>query len=265
MKNKGKGIILVAIMFLSFLTGCSSTLKSNPNTGLNDVDIATSVKTGKNKQGNTVYDVVTTVTNNSDKEIMDVKYRLSFQDKSGNELFSFTFSWNGENKPLLKGEKGTSEVSFQHQEKAEKLAAEIVEVKDSTEMPPLHVPEKGEYLYQALNNEHINNLDKELPVIIEGVIDHMGAQEIAEVLDEETIKELVDEFKLIKIGNETNTFVTDNYNGIRFTFADGSEYYISLNLTTLEIRIYGKEHLYELDNFGPFWNHIKELAEYPTE
>ena len=59
--------------------------------------------------------------------------------------------------------------------------------------------------------------------------------------------------------------MTDNYNGVGFEFADGSQYYMSLNLNNLETSINGNMHMYELENFGPFWKLCNELADYPED
>ncbi|MBQ6493705.1 MAG: hypothetical protein IJI92_07585 [Erysipelotrichaceae bacterium] len=256
-----KGIIVIMILSLF---GCSSklTCESAP---LDGVSVNTNVTTEKNKAGNTVYSVVSDILNSSDREIMYVKFCIHFLDKEGNELFTFTPAWEGEDVSLKKGEKATYEVSFQHEEKASKIEVDVLELKDVTDIPTVHVPQKGEYLYEALNSEHMNMIKDEKPVNIYIHIDHMGAAETADVTDEETINELVEAFTKVKVGDETDVFVTDNYNGVRFTFADGTEYYVSFNLTTLELNINGNSHLYELEDFGPFWKLCNELAAYEEE
>ena len=184
-----KGIItkILMLVLIASLFGCSGSgnmnKESDPYEG---VTVSADINTGKNKAGNTVYDLVCTIANGSDRELMYVKFCIHFLDKE-----------------------------------AEKISIEVLEIKDTSEVKPLHVPQKGEYLYEALNNEHINNIKNERPTAIHIVIDHMGAQEIADVTDEETLDALISEFVKIKIANETNEFVTDNYNGVGFEFADG--------------------------------------------
>ena len=263
-----KGIVtkILVLVLIASLFGCSGSgnmnKESDPYEG---VTVSADINTGKNKAGNTVYDLVCTIANDSDRELMYVKFCIHFLDKDGNELFAFTPAWKGEDHPLKKGETATYEVAFQDEQEAEKISIEVLEIKDTSEVKPLHVPQKGEYLYEALNNEHINNIKNERPTAIHIVIDHMGAQEIADVTDEETLDALISEFVKIKIANETNEFVTDNYNGVGFEFADGSQYYMSLNLNNLETSINGNMHMYELENFGPFWKLCNELADYPED
>ena len=263
-----KGIIakVLTLMVIASLLGCSIpgnlNDESDPYEG---VVVSADINTGKNKAGNTVYDLVCNITNNSDLELMYVKFCIHFLDKGGNELFVFTPAWKAEEHPLKKNETATYEVAFQEEHKAEKISIEILETKDTSEISPQHVPQKGEYLYEALNDEHINNIKNEKPVSMYIQIDHMGAQEVADITDEEKLNRLVEEFVKIKIGDPTDLFVTDNYNGIGFMFADGATYYMSLNMYNLETNINGNMHMYELEDFGPFWTLCDELADFPRE
>lgn len=249
------GVITAMILSLS---GCDKSLYArNEKDG---IGVEVKIDTEKNKPGNTVYHIYSSFSNTSDREVMYIKYRLSFLDKDGTELFAMHPAWKGQDQPLVAGVTGKDEMHIQDPKKADRIEVEIVEVKDIAQIPAVHVPQFGEYLYEALDNENLNSLKEDLPVGIKIIIDHMGAQAVADVSDEETISTLVDAFCKVKIGNDGGMWVTDNYNGIEFTFKDGSKYYLSLNLVNLEYRVNGVEHIYELTDFEQFWLMCRRLT-----
>lgn len=124
--------------------------------------------------------------------------------------------------------------------------------------------QKGSLLYKSLNSEYMENIMTDKPVKIFMLIDHGGDQSVAYLTKEEDIDEFLSVFSKVKIGKETNEVVTDNYNGISFTFSDGEEVSISLNLKSLEIYSNGKYSYYELDKFDKLWKLINSLVEDPT-
>ena len=121
--------------------------------------------------------------------------------------------------------------------------------------------EEGTPLYKALPSEKMNKIDEELPVAIDIRIDHGGAESVASITNEADIRECVALFTAVSIGKETLIEYTDNYNGVRFTFADGTEYGLSLNLTNLEIGIDDALHFFELEDFDPFWEYINSRVQ----
>lgn len=248
---------VITVMMMSIL-GCSKGLYASDEK--DGISVEVRIDTEKNKQGNTVYHIYSTFSNTTDTEVMYIKYKLSFQNDKGEELFAMHPAWKGQENPLADGRMEKDELHIQEPNKASRIEVKIVEVKDSGQIAPIHVPEKGEYLYQALNNENLNNIKEVHPTRIKIVIDHMGARNIADIDDEETISALVDAFIKVKIGNDGGMWVTDNYNGIEFTFADGSRYYLSLNLVNLEYSVNGVNHIYELEDFGEFWMMGRRLA-----
>ncbi len=251
-----KGVI--AIMILSLFGCANNTLQA---AGEKDgIRVEVKIDTEKNKPGNTVYHIYSSFTNSSDREVMYIKYKLSFLDKDGTELFAMHPAWKGQDAPLIGEMTGKDEIHIQDPKKADRIEVEIVEVKDVSQIAVVHVPQFGEYLYEALNNENLNNLNNELPAGIKIIIDHMGARAIADVTDEETLTILTDAFCKVKIGNDGGMWVTDNYNGLEFTFKDGSTYYLSLNLVNLEYSINGVQHIYELINFEEFWMMCRRLT-----
>lgn len=128
------------------------------------------------------------------------------------------------------------------------------------ETPSVSLPQKGDYLYQAVNKEYLQNIREEQPVEIILRIDHMGAGEVADITDPDTIQQMVDLFCEIRIGDETQEWVTDNYNGVQFIFADGTKEGISLNLKNLELSVSKEYRMYELVDLDPFWNAMSKFA-----
>ena len=248
---------VITVMMFS-LSGCSKGLSAGSEK--DGISVEVKIDTEKNKPGNTVYHIYSSFRNASDVEVMYIKYKLRFLDDEGEELFVMHPAWQGQDKPLINDETGKDEIHIQDPRKAEKIEVEIVEIKDVKAIAPVHVPVSGEYLYEALNNENLNRIKEVHPVNIKILIDHMGARNIADVSDEETINALVEAFCKVRIKNDGGMWVTDNYNGIEFTFPDGSKYYLSLNLVNLEYSINGVEHIYELEDFEEFWFMCKRLA-----
>ena len=121
------------------------------------------------------------------------------------------------------------------------------------EMFPIHVPQEGEYLYQAMASEHLNNLPEEEPVRITVHIDQMGYGREAIFGEESGLAEAIHTFLKIKVGPDDAPMVTDNYNWIRFEWEDGSDYMIRLNLYALEYTIDDKYHSYHLTDDKDFW------------
>ncbi|MBR4461069.1 MAG: hypothetical protein IKS51_00580 [Erysipelotrichaceae bacterium] len=200
------------------------------------------------------------ITNRSEKELTAVSYELQLLDENGELIKAYHRTYFGEDKSLSLNESVKDYMGFQ--DKLEKqpasFALKVTEVKDVEELPLVHLPLPDEFLYQAIGLERLEN---ELPIKIYVRIDHMGAEDIAEIEDEETIRKLTDLFCNVKIANETDTFVTDNYNLVIFYFTDGTQKGISLNLYNLEIQNGHLGHIYELNDFGPFWKACTELAE----
>lgn len=248
---------VITVMTYS-LSGCSKGLFARSEK--DGISVEVKIDTEKNKPGNTVYHIYSTFRNASDVEVMYIKYKLRFLDEKGEELFVMHPAWKGQDRPLIDDEIGNDEMHIQDPKQADRIEVEIVEVKDVEAIAPVHVPVSGEYLYEALNSENLNRIREVHPVNIRILIDHMGARNVADVSDEETIDALVEAFCKVRIGKDGGMWVTDNYNGIEFTFADGSRYYLSLNLVNLEYSVNGVEHIYELEDFKEFWLMCKVLA-----
>ena len=84
-------------------------------------------------------------------------------------------------------------------------------------------------------------------------IDQGGYGRTATFTEGEELDRAVELLCGIQIGEESNEWVTDNYNWIGITWADGSHSGISLNLSNLEYSIHSSLHTYELEHLGEFW------------
>lgn len=193
------------------------------------------------------------ISNYTDNEIMKVAYKLIYLDKDGKELKSISDRFVGENTPIKPGE--TKEINDTFKTRLDgdlaMVDVKIEEIKDTKEMEPIHLPEKGKPLYKEYGSDLLASLDTNKPTKIELLIDHGGDQTTYTLTSQEDIDKAVAAFKKVTIGEETYEFVTDNYNWISFTFADGQEVFISLNLYNMEYSGY-EYHLYELDHLSEF-------------
>ena len=125
--------------------------------------------------------------------------------------------------------------------------------KTTEQVSPTHVPQEGEYLYQAMASEHLNILPEEEPIRITVHIDQMGYGREAVFEEKSGLEEAIEAFLKIKVGPDDAPMVTDNYNWIRFEWEDGSDFMIRLNLYALEFYSDGRYHSYYLDDDKDFW------------
>ena len=114
----------------------------------------------------------------------------------------------------------------------------------------------GLYLYQTAENDKMFRLQSEPPVEIKVIIDNGGCQQIKSWTSTEEIKRAVKLFLKIRVGEETDLYVTDQYHSISFLFSDGEKVVFRLNGRCLEYKKNGKTELYQLDNIKQFWKEV---------
>ena len=119
----------------------------------------------------------------------------------------------------------------------------------------------GDFLYQALGNEKLANIMNEPPVRLLFHVDQGGYGRTAVFSEGEALDQAVALLCNIRIGEETQEWVTDNYNWISAVWADGSEAFISLNLDSLEYYTDSETYLYKLENLGDFWSYCESYLE----
>ena len=254
-------VIPAAVLILS-LCACGK-LSYNSSSSLDGVTAEIeNVRTKVNKRNSTLFDTEIKITNGSEKEVMKVDYDLTVFDKAGNELHTFKFSYMDPEQSLKPGENAVDKCGFQQvlEGKPSKVTVAVTKIHGIDEISPVKFPEKGEYLYKSLNDDNLANIDASLPSAVFIRIDQGGYERVADLREEEDIRKAVDLFTEIKIGNETGVAVTDNYNFVGFTFADGTEKGISLNLKNLEVVFNSEYRIYELDDFDEFWSFAESVV-----
>ena len=206
------------------------------------------------------YTLSGTIENTTDEGIMEVIYTFTLIDEKGEEYRSFSITYDGEDtalQPHAKTEFLHDHIRWGKQSVPAAVRIAVSSVKTEKELPPAHVPRKGEYLYQALDDEKLANIKEEPPVELSFHVDQGGFGRTAVFKEGEELDRAVELLCAIKIGEESGEWVTDNYNGISLTWKDGSYTGISLNLTNLEYWVHTTPHTYELDNLGEFWSYCE--------
>ena len=216
------------------------------------------------KTGSFTYTFAGTLENNTDEGIMQVIYTFALIDENGEEFRSFSEIYDGEDAAMPPH----ASAAFTHDgikwgKQSVPAAVEIgvSSVKTEAELPPAHVPRKGEYLYQAVDDEKLANIREEKPAELSFHVDQGGYGRTAAFEAGEALDRAVELFCDIRIGEESGEWVTDNYNWIGFTWEDGTHSGVSLNLNNLEYSIHSTLHTYKLENLGAFWDYCAEYLE----
>ena len=242
--NDEKEKVLEIINSSSTLSGVTVTLKSAAAKWRNDPD-------------RYEYSFAGTIENYSDEGIMQVIYTFALIDENGEEFRSFGEVFDGEDTAIMPN----LAVDFTHngikwgpQSVPAAVRIQIASVKTEAELPPVHVPKTGEYLYGALSDEKLAAIKEEPPVELSFHVDQGGYGRTAVFTEGELLAKGVELFCEIQIGEESGEWVTDNYNWIELKWADGSYTGISLNLDNLEYWVHSNPHTFELENLDEFWS-----------
>ena len=210
------------------------------------------------------YSFTGTIENNSDESIMQVIYTFALMDGDEEEFRSFSEVYDREDTaspPHTSVDFSHTGIKWGPQSVPAAVELGISSVKTEAELPPVHVPAAGEYLYQALEDENLANIKEKPPVELSFHVDQGGYGRTAVFKEGETLDKAIELFCAIRIGEESDEWVTDNYNGIRLKWADGTSTGISLNLSSLEYWIHSNIHTYELENLGEFWSYCADYLE----
>ena len=205
-----------------------------------------------------------TIENNSDESVMKVIYTFTLYDKNGEEFRSFGEVYDGVDEgipPHGKIDFSIDGVKWGAQSVPASVSIGISSVQTERELPPARLPQPGEYLYQALGSEKLAGIREHPPTAISLHVDQGGYGRTATFDEGAPLDEAVELFCAIKIGEETDQWVTDNYNWIRLTWEDGTETYISLNLYSLEYTAHSSPHMYALEHLDAFWSFAAEYLE----
>ena len=217
------------------------------------------------KTHSVIFQIDTELTNNSDKSLMEIEYRIHFLDENGEEMDYAEATFNGQDTPLKPGDSTVHYRGGQFYSDVipSRISYEILNVTTEEEMPPIHVPKAGELVYQVLNDSNLQNIIEEPPGSVELWIDRGGARDEGILETPEDIAEFVKAFTKVRIAPEPGEWVTDNYNGLCMTFANGDTYWISLLLCSLEYNIYGEWYVFKLLDAEDFWEIMYERT-YPA-
>ena len=251
---KSRIILLIMIITISLHLVCNVSAQNGlaGQIGANVTNVEYKLN---DKTGSVIFHIDTELQNNSDVGIMEIQYRLRFLDKYGEEMQTAYGTFNGQDTPLAPG-KTVSHFrggQFKAEKKPADISVEVISALSEEELPPIYVPKAGDLVFQVLNNKNLENIKEEPPIVIKLWIDRGGARDEALLESPEEIEEFIDAFTQVRIREETNTFVTDNYNGLSMEFANGEYYWISLNLNNLEYQIYDTWHIFELTDDELFW------------
>ena len=206
---------------------------------------------------------VVEIENTSDVPLMQVVYTVSLLDENGEVLRSYGETYTATDGAIEPGEKRVDVQQgcrWKDDGSPISLAIGIGTVSTIEEMPPVHLPERGEPLYAALGDEHLANIANEPPVSITVGIDQGGYLREAVYDTPDGVARMVGLFCKARIGAPTEEWVTDNYNYIWFEWADGTGSGISINLANLEFSAYGTYYMYELEDLGEFWSQAESDA-----
>ena len=202
-----------------------------------------------------------TIENTTNQGIMQVVYTFALIDENGKEYRSFSEIYDGGDTAIASHEK----IAFSHegirwgkQSVPAAVKIGIKAVKTEKDLPPAHVPKKGEYLYQALGDEKLSRIKEEPPVELGFHIDQGGYGRTATFKEGAELDKAVELFCKIKIGEETDEWVTDNYNWISFTWKDGTYTVIRLNLHNLEWFIHEIPRSWKLEQLSDFWSYASD-------
>lgn len=125
--------------------------------------------------------------------------------------------------------------------------------KDEEKLTMPHAVQEGEFLYLALNDDRLANINTEPPQEMEIGIDQMGYVRTAVFTEEDGLKEALALFQEIRIGSPDAPDYTDNYNYIRLQWKDGSESVIHIDLNVLVLPADEKYRTCELVNLEPLF------------
>lgn len=124
-----------------------------------------------------------------------------------------------------------------------------------------HASLTGKYLYLALDDEKLAHIKEEPPATLSLHVDQSGYERSATFTRGDALNKAVELLCAIQIGKKSDEWVTDNYNGIRLTWDDGSQTSISLNLHRLEVYAQSAYHTYDLIHLDAFWSYCEDYLE----
>lgn len=186
--------------------------------------------TGVERQVTVAY----TLTNRGDTALTQLNYNVNYLDADGSDLRgkAIYVMIGLMSEPLQPGESRdfTKAHYFEGAERTAAVSLEPLGVKDAVELPPWTEPQPDNLLLDFCNYEPFTaafeNLDANPPVEL-----HVYRDEEAEeiVTDPEEMLALLEGFRNMRVGEETDEVWCDAGSAYTFILADGSELYLSFN------------------------------------
>ncbi|MBR5341251.1 MAG: hypothetical protein IK151_04920 [Erysipelotrichaceae bacterium] len=234
-------------MKFSFIKELSPHLKGQSEE--NGISVSSSIRVEYNEKTESyICHFNSNIQNNGDERIMAVSFKTEFFNKDDECISTYNHDYHGISCPIYPG----NSVSFEHgfQEKMGsrpvRISITITSIKNELEEPPVHLPQQGEYLYQCINDEYVNNILNNKPVEINVGLSMNISMAFQKTDDKEFIDRFVEEFVKVRFSGEAGVFMTDSSNGVYFTFADGHKAGFGMIRSAYEMRVHNREFLFQL-------------------
>ena len=248
--------LLLAIGTFAALLGC----RNKPSAGEGEKDgvkvTLANVSYSKMNARDTLVRMDVTVENGTNEDLSEVFFEADYLDEKG-DIIAVGRHFYSEDEAVPAGGSAKKEESRFVMEFGGRIPSSlnvrVTSVKTVRERPLAHVPEEGEYLYQAMSDARLANMKNEPPKKMEIGIDQMGYLRTAVFTEKDDLEEAVNLFMAIQIGSPDAPDVTDNYNYIHFTWNDGSESMIHIDLDVLACEINGRYRTYGLEHLEPLF------------
>ena len=126
-----------------------------------------------NEYGGVPVHVEVAITNNSDENVTKVSYNMVCVDEQGNEIFTAAVPFVDSDGIIAPGETVVDVQDYTHAVNgvAYAMNIEALQVATAAELPPVTMPEKGQYLYEYLMTTGMPDITQTTPASITVGID----------------------------------------------------------------------------------------------
>lgn len=176
--------------------------------------------------------VAYTLTNHGERPLTQLNFNVRYLDADGNDLrdkplyvmigLMYEPVQPGEARDFVKPH------YFEGAENVASVALEPIDVKDDVELPPWTEPQPNNTLLDFCNYEpftaYFENLDANPPVKMHYHVDQSVDEDITDV---DRILAEIESLKNMRVGEETDVWITDSGISYWFTMADGTEWGVS--------------------------------------
>lgn len=190
------------------------------------------------------------IQNNGNERIMAVLFKAEFFNEYDECICTYNHEYHGINCPIFPGSNVSFEHGFQDRmgSRPVRTVLTVTRIKNEIEEPPVHLPQRGEYLYQCINDEYVNNILSNRPVEINIGLSMNISMAFQKTDDKEFIDRFIDEFMKVRFSGEGGSFMTDSSNVVQFIFADGHKAGFSMIRSAYEMNVHNREFLFQLED-----------------